>query len=522
MPARTGQDLPVHVSRMPRRWVALAAALVAVGAVAVACTAHSGSRQRPGAAASASQSGRAPGSGKRPGTPARPNIVYVLTDDLSTDLVQYMPHVRALAARGTSFSNFFVTDSLCCPSRASILTGDYPHNTRVYYNAGSAGGWDQFERVGDGRKVYGLNLQAAGYRTGFLGKYLNHYPPHAAPPPGWDEWDVTGSQGYAEFNFDLNENGHVHHYGHAEHDYLTDVLAGRARRFIATTAAARRPFALEVATFAPHAPSTPAPIDRGTFPGLRAPRGPAWDRLPTGAPRWLAGYRPLTRKDVALIDAQYRRRVESVQAVDRMIGALESELSRRGLLDDTYFVFSSDNGYHMGQRRMLPGKQTAYDTDIKVPLIVAGPGVPAGRTDPTLTSTIDLAPTFEQIAGAHSPYPHDGVSLLNLWHGQAPPADWSRAVLVEHRASSFAGDPDRQSAQSGIGPSYDAVRTADYLYVEYVTGDREYYDLRRDPDELHNVFGQLSPSRVDALHGLVEALATCRGADCQTRTLAAH
>jgi arylsulfatase A-like enzyme len=506
----------VHPSRAVRHAAAAIVALAALVGLVVACTVDGGRHHAAARPGSPSLPPPPPG-----GPAAHPNIVFVLTDDLSSDLVQYMPHVRALARRGTSFSNYFVVDSLCCPSRASILTGQYPHNTRVFYNAGPQGGYTQFQRIGDGRNVYGLALQSVGYRTGIMGKYLNHYPPKARPPAGWNEWDVTGSQGYAEFGYDLNVNGSVHHFGHRPRDYLTDVLSGAAQRFIAGARASGRPFALEVATYAPHSPSTPAPADRYSFRGLAAPRGPEWDRLPTAPPSWLAHYPRLSALDVARIDALYRRRVEAVQAVDRLVGRLETELRRQGLLDDTYFVFSSDNGFHMGQRRMLPGKQTAYDTDVRVPLVVAGPGVPAGRLDPTLVSSIDLTPTFEQIAGAPPRTVMDGQSLLPLWHGQPAPARWPAGVLIEHRSSNRGGDPDRQSLRSGLSPSYEAVRTREFLYVEYVDGNREYYDLRRDPDELHNVVAQLSPGRLIALHQYLASLSTCRGAVCRTQVLAA-
>jgi arylsulfatase A-like enzyme len=490
----------VRTSR-PARAIALIAALLA--ALGLAACSGGGTRTRVlnGAAA------------------GRPNIVFVLTDDLSTDLVQYMPHVRALAQGGLSFSNYFVVDSLCCPSRAAILTGQYPHNTKVYFNSGPRGGFQQFMRVGDADKTFGTSLQKAGYRTAFMGKYLNHYPPDAAPPPGWDEWDVTGSEGYREFNYHLNENGHVHHYGSKPHDYLTDVLSERAGSFIDKVAKAREPFALEVATYAPHAPSTPAPIDQGSFPTVRATRGPAWDRLPAHAPPWLAGYPRLSAKDTAHIDAAFRRRVESVQAVDRMVGRLQDELRARGLLKNTFFVFSSDNGFHMGQYRMLPGKQTAFDTDIRVPLVVTGPGVPAGRTTDTLVSSIDLAPTFEQIGGAHATSNRDGASLLGIWRGQPAPEGWARAVLIEHKGpANRPDDPDRQVARAGLAPSYSALRTPDSLYVEYVTGDREYYDLRRDPNELDNIVSSLPAARLAELHRMLHALVTCKGTDCRSRT----
>jgi arylsulfatase A-like enzyme len=428
-----------------------------------------------------------------------------------------MPHLLEMERQGVVFPNYFVTDSLCCPSRSSIFTGQYPHNTQVLFNAGTRGGYGQFVRVGDTKKTFAVSLHKAGYRTAMMGKYLNGYPPTDKPPAGWDEWDVTGGEGYREFRYHLNENGHVHKYGRKASDYLTDVLSNRAVQFMNKSQG--KPFLLEVATYAPHKPSTPAPIDQNTFPTARAPRGPSFGRLPKNAPPWLARYGPLSPVDVAALDKEYRLRVESVQAVDRMIGRLQRDLAARGLLRNTYFVFSSDNGYHMGQYRMLPGKQTAFDTDIRVPLVVTGPGVPAGRVDSSLASSIDLAPTFEQIAGARTTYPRDGVSLLDLWHGQPAPAEWRKAALIEHRSSRNRNDPDIQGSRSGLGPSYEALRFSNALYVEYFDGEKEYYDLSRDPLEMNNIVGTLTPQRLAQLHRMVVGLQSCRATDCRTRTL---
>ncbi len=494
------------LTRVLVRRLRLAAAIGAAVAVA-GCTSSSGGgglpRPAPGAVAVADH---------------RPNVVFVLTDDLSTDLVRYMPHVQALAREGVSLSNYFVVDSLCCPSRASIFTGSYPHNTRVFLNTGPQGGYKGFQRAHDAGRTFAVSLHAAGYRTAFMGKYLNRYEPRRDPPArGWDQWDAAGSRGYFEYRYRLNENGHVHAYGSAPADYLTDVLAGKASDFVASSAALGKPFALEVATFAPHEPFVPAEIDKGTFPSLRAPRGPAFDRPPSGAPRWLAAMPPLSPADRAAIDRKYRLRVEAVQSVDRMIARLEQKLVAVHQLQNTYFVFSSDNGYHMGQYRLMPGKQTAMDTDIRVPLVVTGPGVPAGRTITAMASSIDLAPTFDAIAGAVPAEARDGVSLLPVLHGQPAPANWTRAVLVEHRGPDRQpGDPDRQPYRAGDPPTYEAMRTATELYVEYVDGDREYYDLRRDPAELHNIAATLSASRLASLHRTLAALAGCRGVTCQS------
>src|SRR3954447_4034528 len=305
--------------------------------------------------------------------PARPNIIFVLTDDLAWNLVQYMPHVQDLQRRGLTFSRYYVTDSLCCPSRASIFTGRFPHNTEIFTNGGSDGGFEQFHARGLEKRTFATSLQAAGYRTAMMGKYLNGYFPLSAVdgaplyvPPGWDEWDVAGN-GYGEFNYDLNVNGQAVHHGRQPQDYLTDVIAGRAVDFINRSADANAPFVVELATFAPHAPSTPAPRDANAFPGLTAPRPRSFDQANTDPPRWLSRHRPLTAAQKAQIDMQFRKRAQSVQAVDTMIGNLEATLQARGLADNTYIVFSSDNGYHMGEHRLTPGKMTAFDSDIRVP-----------------------------------------------------------------------------------------------------------------------------------------------------------
>jgi N-acetylglucosamine-6-sulfatase len=493
--ARTARE---HV----KGWLAVAVAVSAVLVLTViGVSAYGQTRSTPEAQA-------APAA-----TAKRPNIVFVLTDDLTPDLVRYMPHVRQMQRNGVNFDNFFVVDSLCCPSRAAILTGLYPHNNGVFRNNGADGGFDGFNAHGNVRKTYGLALQRAGYRTGFMGKYLNHYEPEFGVPSGWNEWDVA-SPAYHEYNYRLNENGTVHHYGHAPRDYVTTVLSGKATSFITRSASSQQPFALEIAPFTPHQPAVPAPRDAHTFNTVTAPRGPAWDSLPTHAPRWLADFPKLDAGSKHDIDLLYRQRVRSVQSVDRMIGHLQGVLQHLGVADNTYLVFSSDNGFHLGEHRLRPGKQTAFDTDTRVPLVVTGPGVPVGRSVAAVTASIDLAPTFEQIARARPKYATDGISMLDLWHGHPAPTSWPGAVLVEHRGRPFLpGDPDVQPNLAGNPPSYEAIRTADALYVEYADGSAEYYDLRTDPDELHDIAATVSPSILRPLRNALHRLEHCRGPD---------
>jgi arylsulfatase A-like enzyme len=451
---------------------------------------------------------------------AQPNIVFVLTDDLSMNLLRYMPVVQAMQSDGLTFNDYFVSDSLCCPSRSSIFTGNFPHDTGVFGNVGAHGGFRVFHARGEEQHTFAVALQRAGYRTAMMGKYLNGYlqgstgvsPTYV--PPGWNEWDVAGNA-YPEFNYALNENGLLVEYGDEPTDYLTDVLARKGVDFINQAAAADQPFFLELSTFAPHHPFTPAPRDADLFPGLTAPRGPSFDTLPTNAPRWLAGHPPLSADQLTRIDHAFRARVQDVQAVDDMISAIEAAVRADGLRNNTYIVFSSDNGLHTGEYRLMPGKLTAFDTDIRVPLVVVGPGVPAGARTDAMAENIDLAKTFTALGGTD--LPGDGHSLVPLLGGTTP-LDWRNAILVEHHGPDLHGqDPDYQGFPAGSPTTYEAMRTHDYLYVEYRDGEREYYDLRTDPYELHNIAGQLTPAALAGLHAELLAIEECHtGAACWT------
>jgi N-acetylglucosamine-6-sulfatase len=463
-------------------------------------------------------------------TPRRPNIVFVLTDDLSLDLLRYMPHVLAMERHGLTFRDYFVSDSLCCPSRASIFTGKYIHNTHVLDNIGRNGGFRAFYRRHEELHTFALALQRLGYLTAIMGKYLNGYltdtglhkhdgasadVPGGYVPPGWNEWSVAG-WGYPEFNYKLNQGGVLYQFGHQSDDYLTDVLADKGTQFIDAAARRHQPFFLELSTFAPHAPYTPAPRNRHDFPGLKAPRPPNFDRLPTNAPLWLSHHPPLGRSELRLINRVFRRRAQSVEAVDQMIAEIEATLRAKGLANDTYMIFSSDNGLHTGEYRLMPGKLTAFDTDIHVPLVVTGPGVRPGSSSTAMAENVDLARTFVAIGGGRM---HgDGHNLLPLFHGRTP-ADWRNAALIEHHAPLITTlDPDFQQPTSGRPTTYEAMRTHGYLYVEYADGEVEFYDLRRDPFELHNVAGSLSLQELSQLHAELAAMRRCRGRGCWSAT----
>lgn len=452
-------------------------------------------------------------------SPSRPNIVFLLTDDLSSDLVRYMPHVLALEKAGTTFTNYTVTDSLCCPSRASIFTGRFPHDTGVFTNGGPDGGFQTFHERGEESATFATALQGARYRTAMMGKYLNGYGPFTRVagsanyvPPGWSEWDVAGG-GYKEFGYHLSQNGKAIFYGSHRTDYLTDVLARRAAQFITTCPADHQPFFIEVATFAPHRPYVPAPRDSRKFPGLRAPRPPSFNTLPRPTPRWLGRYPRLTAKQIRHLDWVYRQRARSVLAIDQALATIEATLARTGDLADTDIFFSSDNGFHVGEYRLFPGKMTAFDTDIRVPLVAAGPGIAADQRSAAVVENVDLAPTFEQLAGVVPPSRTDGRSLLPLLRGRNPPG-WRTAALVEHHGpvNRVTAGPDAEGNLAGNPPSYEAMRTADYTYVEYTDGSRELYDLVHDPDELDNLAPRLNRPSLLLLHADLQRLVTCEGA----------
>jgi N-acetylglucosamine-6-sulfatase len=445
----------------------------------------------------------------------RPNIIFVLTDDLAGNLVQYMPALQRMQRQGTTFGDYFVTDSLCCPSRSTTFTGKFPHNTGVFTNGGADGGYAAFNAHGNQQNTFATALTAAGYRTGMMGKYLNGYQPQDPVPPGWSEWDVAGN-GYPEFNYSLNENGHVVKYGDQPGDYLTDVLNRKGQDFIGRSARSGKPFMLELATFAPHGPFTPAPRDADKFPGLKAPRGPAFDEADmSDKPAWIKDHPSLTAKQINKIDTSFRKRAQAVQAVDKMLGDLQTALKKNGVDRDTYIVFASDNGFHMGEHRLTQGKMTAYDTDINVPLVVTGPGVAAGHESTALAQNTDLCPTFEDLGGAKVPDAVDGRSLVPFFEGDTV-KDTRQAVLVEHHGPDhLANDPDLPTKASGNPPSYEAVRTAHEVYVEYADGEREYYDVRKDPDELDNAIGRVPQARLNQLKTILHKLEKCSGKECR-------
>ena len=468
----------------------------------------------------------APGSGK-------PNIILILTDDQDLILgsMDALPQVHELLAKeGTTFANAFVPLSLCCPSRSSILTSLYTHNTQIYTNTLPDGGFQLFRGLGHENRTIGVALQAAGYRTALMGKYLNDYPKGVDPtyvPPGWNEWDVPAiGDAYYQYNYTMNQNGLLIPHGNAEADYLDDVITQRARGFINEAAVLRTPSS---SSSIRTRRTSRLPRRRGTRSSSARPRrrAPRRSTRPTSATsrRAIRGRRRLNQYEMNELDKLYRLRLRSLKAVDEAIARLIDLLEKNGQLDNTYIIFTSDNGFHLGQHRLLATKYTPYEEDIRVPLIVRGPGVRANKVVKAFVENIDLAPTIAELAGATMPAPVDGRSFVPFLRGTQPAQPWRQQVYLEQ--FKFREVPGTGVQEPADGPTVEeypthlGLRTMTYKFVEYSTGEREYYDLVNDRYELQNLAPKLDAQLLAKLTARVHALSTCRGQTCRNVEAAA-
>jgi len=449
------------------------------------------------------------GDAQQPGS--KPNIIFILTDDYASNLVDFMPNLNAMQKEGVTFNNYYVSNSLCCPSRSSIFTGMLPHNTRVETNTHPNGGYDAYMEHGDAQQSFCVALQHAGYKTAMMGKFLNGYlPGKNQPAPGWSDWFVGGAA-YQNFDYDINSNGQVLHYGNSPKDYLTDVLSARADSLI--TAWKDHPFFIEIATFTPHGPFIPAPRHEKLFKNEKAPRTPRFNKqADSTAPDWLRALQPLDSKKINKVDNIFRKRLRCIMSIDEMLGSIRKLLNKAGISGRTYIFFSSDNGFHLGDYSMVQGKQTPFDIDIRVPLIACGPNVAKGSLQQAIVSNIDLAPTFAELAGAQLTGSPDGKDIQHLLREKTEKINWRNFAIIEHRRAKYdRDDPDRQETEDGRLPSYNALRFHNLLYVEYETGEISCYDAEKDPYELKNIFSGLPADTREKLHSILLAAKKCGG-----------
>jgi N-acetylglucosamine-6-sulfatase len=433
----------------------------------------------------------------------KPNILFVLTDDADLSLLPKMPKIEEqLVLKGTTFPNAFAPFATCCPSRATILRGQYPHNTGVISNYGTHGGVGAFEAAANDEDNLATRLDAAGYRTGLFGKYLNEYG-GGYVPAGWDEWHGWAGS-YASGK--IYEYGRLHAYDLSRR-HESDILGSRAESFVRD--AKGYPWFAYVAFNSPHNPTYTEPKYADTYMGQRYPRSPAFDEADVSdKPDWVRQLPRVGDQERARYDRKYRKRLMAMRSVDDAIAGLLRSLRETGQLDNTYIVLWNDNGYHMGQHRIPEGKRTVYEEDVRYPMVVRGPGVRHDVKDERLVSGADLMPTFLELANAPTPEYADGRSLVPLLSGTKVP--WRDTLLLE-------GYDDGFGKKAYVPPDFKAIRTSDgRTYVEYETGERELYDLRTDPRQLRSL--QDAPERtveVSALSARLQALKYCSGKGCR-------
>ena len=488
------------------------------------------------------------------------NVIFILTDDMAATELAAMPNTMALiGGQGMTFTRAYIPYPLCCPSRASMLTGEYMHNHGVRGNAGPFGGWERL-RPHESNTV-ATYLDDAGYYNVHIGKYVNGYaagPPTPLPvPPGWDEWYGKVSEGPLYFNYSLIEKEgpadtpELEFYGDQTDDYQTDVLREKAVDFIETATDTETPFMMNVWFNAPHGPFDPAPRHLFTMSSAALPRLQAFDEKDlSDKPNWL---RKQARKRLGkalkqTIASERRRRLEQLLSVDEAVGDIVAELSQEGMIDDTYIIFASDNGFFRGEHRIAGGKYLAYDPASRVPLMIRGPGITAGVQSDELVSAIDIPQTIEEIATGTTDPNADGRSFLP--YAQSPLLRSTRPLLLEADTGPGKGnagfDPQTASvsaakiakvkvagrrgvknldqekmgtktvANGNFAPAYRAIRTSRYLYVLYANGQSELYDLVLDPAQLRSKHADPRYRFVRKfLFGQLVALSTCRSAGCR-------
>jgi arylsulfatase A-like enzyme len=481
----------------------------------------------------------------------RPNVIVILTDDLDKSLMPYLPNVnRLIRDQGAELTNFYVEQSSCCPSRASILSGLYAHNHGVIGNVWPQGGYDRWRHTkqDDDLPVW---LEKAGYRNGLLGKYFNEYPYHpgshltdpekatrrAFVPPGWQSWasPVQGNA-YAQDHYKLNVDGTVDAAFHK--DYLDSWLGERALDLV--DGADGFDFAgggqfLYYASYSPHTPYASPPELADSFADVEYPRTPDFDEADISDKFGLTRSRPpLSASDIATIDETFRERIRSVQVLDQNVADLVQELDDEGALDNTYLMFTSDNGYIMGNHRREIGKYNQFQGTVNVPFYVRGPGIAAGSTYDDVAGNIDIAPTIADITGAQAPADVDGLSLLPRLQGGEPlsrryfllgraltPTNTTTANGLEEAPETYV-----ESTRSSELNDFTGVTNGRYKLIRYThLGHEELYDLANDPYELDNLLAHdeasylaMSPKgreAVDTLRAALARLVDCSGQTCR-------
>jgi arylsulfatase A-like enzyme len=414
--------------------------------------------------------------------PGAPNILLIVTDDQRWDGLGGMPTVqRELVDKGVTFDQMFTTNSLCCPGRASIFTGDFSHTTGVYRNEPPFGAFRSFRDT----STIATWLHDGGYRTALFGKYIDAYQAAANQgyvPPGWDQWEAFVHAGF--YDYRLTTNGVLTDHGAAPSDYSTTVLGTDATDYV-RSAPTTQPLFLEFAPEAPHAPAIPEPRYAGAFNDL-----PPWN--PPNMNESDMSDKPAYMRALPLMDSQklaanqlFRQgQYRTLLSVDDQVAALLQAYRDTGRLQNTMVIFTSDNGLSWGEHRWVK-KEVPYDESLRVPLVIRYDPVTDGAAsaDQHLVLNADIAPTVADLAGVTHPAT-DGSSLLPILRD--PRAPWRHDFVLEHMRG------------ANPVPTYCGVRTETWKYVRYSTGEEELYHLTTDPYELQNLAGAPADAGVEA------------------------
>lgn len=449
-----------------------------------------------------------PAASQTPGK--RPNIVYIVLDDASSNLLFQMPTIQnRMWKLGTRMPNSFFPVAWCSPSRATMLRGQYPHNHGVGTcrdeEARDPSSWALLRPIED--STYATWLQDSGYVTGYIGKYINGYDNTTAVPPGWNYWKGwLGAYGGGA-NYRINENGTIRTYPRvgrrALHD--TDYMSWRAGQYIRALKNNPNPWMLTVAPNAPHLPNWVPKRHRNAFKNAPLPKPPSFNEANVSDKGAYVKGRPrLTAAQVSNMEDRNRQRLRAMLSVDQMVANILNTLRDTRQMPNTYIVLWNDNGYHLGTHRLQEGKLFPYEEDVRYPMIVRGPGVPVGEARGQMVLGNDIAPTFADIADAETPDFVDGRSILPLL-SKTPPESWRSAGLIHFRGENHPYAP----------PPYRAVRTNDSKYIEWKGGDREVYNILRDPFELNGDPEKAGPDRVAELEQRLRALENCAGESCR-------
>ena len=442
---------------------------------------------------------------------ARPNVLVIETDDQTVESMRVMTNVNSLiGAQGATFQNSFVNFSLCCPSRATFLTGQYAHNHEVLENKAPTGGFDRFESL-HGDNNLAVWLQDAGYHTAMIGKYLNYYANDPPVPPGWSEWHAVSQGSSKVYDYTLNVNGVLVKHDDRPSEFLQDVLTAKTVRFIDRRASSSQPFFLWLNYTSPHVagpdpnpnpPSDcygaakPAPRHAHAFDSEPLPMPPNFNEADVSDKPAEMRNRPLLRPtpEIANIKRHYRCALESLLSVDEGVKKIVDALVADNELDNTLIIYTSDNGFFYGEHRLFFIKRHIYEESIRVPLMMRGPGIPAGVTIPDLSINADLAPTIVDAANATPGLVMDGRSLIPV--ARQPGSGRGRELLIEE-------------------PGFKAIRTERYMYAEHSTGEKELYDLLKDPFELQSRQNASAYASVKSLLAArLDQLRDCTGSDC--------